>query len=239
MAISLIELVEPAAPPASLYLDLDVDEVLEFESALTCGGTRRTWFDRLTFDVFAKAQRLPAPHELTSGFYAQTQYGKPSGTALFLKSDIDQFDKDFGLQPGGLSIHTVLQWLNYTLGATCGVGLGYVEAGSPIEPHIRLSCLPQSQMRGAIGWTWGPPLARNRTMQLSKSVTAAYYRLRLIQHEFGHFLGHYGWPSHSNRIQDIMYPSLQHIKAASPRWGKTAADVEWEVKTFGAPWIVE
>jgi hypothetical protein len=132
-------------------------------------------------------------------------------------------------------MQSVLEWLEWCLGATCGVGLAYTDS----NPHIRLYCLPPSKMRGAIGWMFGPPLARNRTMQLSSGVTAAYYRLRLIQHEFGHFLGHYGSGSHSGRREDIMYPTLQHMKAIDPNWGYSERDIAWAVKQFGPAWIEE
>jgi hypothetical protein len=161
--------------------------------------------------------------------------GKPAGVATFLRSDVEQFDRDFGLKSGEPSMHEVLQWLNFVLGVTCGVGLAYTDS----NPHIRLYCLPPSKMRGAIGWMYGPALGRNRTMQLSSGVRAAYYRLRLIQHEFGHFLGHYGSSSHSGRRDDIMYATLQHIKAVDPRWGYSERDIAWAVATFGSAWITQ
>ena len=234
------ELLVPVRPPLSVFSEVKEYEAQLFEARLACHGPLLTWKDWILKPFMER--KLSTPEEVsTVSFEFESMsfpfmtIGKPKGTATFLKSDIEQFDRDFGLQSGEPSMHEVLQWLNYVLGATCGVGLAYTDS----NPHIRLYCLPQSKMRGAIGWTWGPPLARNRTMQYSRDVRAAYYRLRLAQHEFGHFLGHYGWPSHSNSKSDIMYPSLQHIKAHSPNWGYSERDIAWAIKTFGPAWIQE
>lgn len=231
----VLELLKPTPPPPSALIAPEEPEY--FERELECGGMINPWW--------ATPQRwlglAPGPSSLQVpdnqillhpylGISEEDRIGTPSGVATFLKEDVDRVTREMS---NARDMHEILEWLCYTLGATCGVGLAYTDS----NPHIRLYSLPQSQMRGAIGWMYGPPLGRNRTMQLSRSVTADYYRLRLIQHEFGHFLGHYGTSSHSGRREDIMYASLQHYKAAPPRWGKSQRDVEWEVKTFGEAWI--
>lgn len=231
-------LIIPESPPVSILSQISDSDKILFEDRLVCGGVKLSVFDRIFGNL--RIRSLADSEELIiqdKSFAPHLTVGRPSGTALFKKADIDAADRNMRWQTPGRTLHHHLQWLNYTLGTTCGVGLAYAENGT--EPHIRLSTLPPGQMRGAIGWMYGPPLARNRTMQLSTAITADYYFLRLLQHEFGHFLGHYGSGSHSNNRNDIMYPSLQHKKAASPYWGYSTADIAWAVRTFGEPWIIE
>jgi hypothetical protein len=231
MAVALIR---PTPLPETV-----LSEAMYFGApAFDCRGIANPWSSFLQELLYYRtASSLRYDHSqvwMSDNFDIEgVSIGKPKGLATFLKSDVDAANENMQWKTPGRTLHQILEWLNWTLGATCGVGLAYTDS----NPHIRLYTLPQSKMRGAIGWMYGPPLGRERTMQLSQSITTDYYFLRLIQHEFGHFLGHYGSGSHSGSREDIMYPSLQHIKATRPRYGKSVSDVKWEVNQFGEPWI--
>jgi hypothetical protein len=230
----MIRATRPPEAVLQALADDPTEQHADFETK--CGGMRYGFWDTIrrpflpSYESQLQSFRLPM---------AQLEVGKPTGTAFFSKKHCEAAAPKFKIR--GYDFMEMMEWLQWTLGTTCGVGIDWAEEREE-TPHINLFALPKSQMRGAIGWCFGPPLARNRTIQLLDALGgqwSPHYFIRTFQHEFGHFLGHYGSGSHSGSRIDIMYWAVQNIAVTAPRSGKSEADVSWERKTFGGPWIKE